>query len=175
MKVDKERRGVGMQNFRYLPSLKDLGYTIRMTSPSAYEILRKVIPMEHPRTIRLVELLMKRLTLTFDLSTVRLKANERSFQLNHVNVHIHWSVIIWSRSTMLDQLGSAVMIQNYLPPSDHTGMPKKRRTMLLDALAHHCGLRISKNLSINSKKDTWRKRPRSGSIFTHHWLTPVSL
>ena len=52
IKVDKERRGVGMQNFSYTPSLKDLGYTIRMTSPSAYEILRKVIPMEHPRTIR---------------------------------------------------------------------------------------------------------------------------
>lgn len=52
IKVDKERRGVGMQNFHYLPPLKDLGYTIQMTSPSAYEILRKVIPMEHPRTIR---------------------------------------------------------------------------------------------------------------------------
>ena len=52
VKVDKERRGVGMQNFRYLPSLKDLGHTMRMTSPCAYEILRKVIPMEHSRTIR---------------------------------------------------------------------------------------------------------------------------
>jgi len=52
VKMDKERRGVGMQNFHYLPALKDLGYTIRMTSPSAYEVLRKVIPMEHPRTIR---------------------------------------------------------------------------------------------------------------------------
>jgi hypothetical protein len=52
VKVDKERRRVGMQNFHYLPSLKDLGYTIRMMSPSTYEILRGVIPMEHPRTIR---------------------------------------------------------------------------------------------------------------------------
>ena len=52
IKVDKEHRGVGMQNFRYLPALKDLGYTIQMTSPSAYEILRKAIPMEHPRAIR---------------------------------------------------------------------------------------------------------------------------
>jgi hypothetical protein len=52
IKVDKEHCGVGMQDFHYLPSLKDLGYTIWMASPSAYEILWKVIPMEHPRTIR---------------------------------------------------------------------------------------------------------------------------
>lgn len=52
VKLDKERHGVGMQGFRYLPPLKDLGYAIHMTSPSAYKILRDFIPLEHPRTIR---------------------------------------------------------------------------------------------------------------------------
>lgn len=56
VKIDKERRGVGMQGFRYLPPLKDLGYVIHMTSPSAYKILREFIPLEHPRTIRWVQL-----------------------------------------------------------------------------------------------------------------------
>ena len=51
VKLDKERCGVGMQGFRYLPPLKDLGYVIHMTSPSAYKILRDFIPLEHPHTI----------------------------------------------------------------------------------------------------------------------------
>ena len=52
VKLDKERRGVGMQGFRYLPPLKDLGYAIHMTSPSAYKILQDFIPLEHPHMIR---------------------------------------------------------------------------------------------------------------------------
>lgn len=39
VKLNKDRRGVGMQGFRYLSPLKDLGYVIHMMSPSAYRIL----------------------------------------------------------------------------------------------------------------------------------------
>ena len=52
VKLDKERRGVGIQGFQYLSPLKDLGYAIHMTSPTAYKLLRNFIPLKHPRTIR---------------------------------------------------------------------------------------------------------------------------
>jgi len=51
-KEDKKRRGVGMQNFSYLPALRDLSHTIHMQSPATYKILRTAIPMEAPQTIR---------------------------------------------------------------------------------------------------------------------------
>jgi len=166
VKVDKERRGVGMQNFRYLPSLKDLSYTIRMASPSAYEILRKVIPMEHQRTIRSVLLFMIRPPLTINRPTEQLKANERSFPSNRASVRIYWFATTWTQSTTLGQLVSAVMIRSYLLPSVHIGMPKRRHTMSLDALVHHYGLRTLKSSSISSNKDTWRKQPRRVLTFT---------
>ena len=51
-KEDKKRRGVGMQNFSYLPALRNLVHTIHMQSPAAYKIPRTTIPMEVPWTIR---------------------------------------------------------------------------------------------------------------------------
>lgn len=51
-KADKERRSVGMQNFQYRVELTDVALLVNMQSPSAYNILRRFIPMHHPRTIR---------------------------------------------------------------------------------------------------------------------------
>ena len=149
-----------MQNFRYLPALKDLGYTIRMTSPSAYEILRKVIPMEHPRTIRCVVSFVTRLILTINLLIVQLKASAKSFRLNHVNALTRWSATILIQSIMLDQLDLVATTQSYLPPSVHTGMPSRIPTMLLDVLVHHFESQTSRSFNTISNEGRWRKQLR---------------
>lgn len=170
VKVDKERRGVGMQNFRYLPALKDLGYTIRMTSPSAYEILRKVIPMEHPRTIRCVVLFLTQLILTMNLLIVQLKASVKSFRLNRVNALTQWFATISTRSIMLDQLDLVATTQSYLPPSVHIGMLSRIPTMLLDVPARHFELQTSRSFNTISNTGRWRRQLRSGSIFAYPGL-----
>ena len=52
IKNDKERRGVGMQNFKYTPDLIELAHIISTHSASAYEALREFLPMPTIRTIQ---------------------------------------------------------------------------------------------------------------------------
>lgn len=50
--LDKTRRGVGLQNFKYAPAWDELCHIIYIVSPQAYRILRSYFPARTPRSFR---------------------------------------------------------------------------------------------------------------------------
>jgi len=53
-KLEREERGVGMQNFTYAPAWEELCHIAQIHSPRAYKALREHLPAPDPRTIRYV-------------------------------------------------------------------------------------------------------------------------
>ena len=53
-KADKEERGVGMQNFSYVPAWEELCHITRIHSPRAYKALSEYLPMPSERNFRYV-------------------------------------------------------------------------------------------------------------------------
>lgn len=51
-KVDREERGVGMQNFKYAPAYDEFCNVIRVTSPAAYRAFQEHIPARTERNFR---------------------------------------------------------------------------------------------------------------------------
>ncbi|KAF7300831.1 hypothetical protein MKEN_01309000 [Mycena kentingensis (nom. inval.)] len=49
---DREARGVGSQNFLYMPAWKEFAHIIRIHSPRAYKFLQKHFPVPHIRTLQ---------------------------------------------------------------------------------------------------------------------------
>ena len=50
--LDKTKRGVGLQNFKYAPAWDELCHIIYIVSPRAYRILRSYFPARTPRSFR---------------------------------------------------------------------------------------------------------------------------
>lgn len=42
---DREERGIGLQNFEYTPALDEFAHICAITSPEAYRLLQKHIPL----------------------------------------------------------------------------------------------------------------------------------
>lgn len=53
-KHDKNERGVGMQNFSYVPAWEEMCHLARIHSPKAYNAWREWFPMPDPRNLRYV-------------------------------------------------------------------------------------------------------------------------
>lgn len=53
-KMDRDERGVGMQNFRYAPDWDELCHVIQIHSPQAYRTLREQFPARSQRDFRYV-------------------------------------------------------------------------------------------------------------------------
>ncbi|KAF7973318.1 hypothetical protein HWV62_15563 [Athelia sp. TMB] len=51
-KQDKIERGVGLQNFKYGPGLKELSHLIQIQSPRVYQSLRKIFPLPTARNLQ---------------------------------------------------------------------------------------------------------------------------
>ncbi|KAF8221240.1 hypothetical protein L208DRAFT_1329136, partial [Tricholoma matsutake] len=54
LKHDKQERGVGMQNFQYMPDLIEFAHIIHTHSPKAYKFLRDHLPLMDSQTIKYV-------------------------------------------------------------------------------------------------------------------------
>ncbi|KAH6871091.1 hypothetical protein BKA70DRAFT_1489938 [Coprinopsis sp. MPI-PUGE-AT-0042] len=52
-KKDKEKRGVGLQGFRYAPDIKELSEILASTSPRAYQSLRNVLQLPTERALQI--------------------------------------------------------------------------------------------------------------------------
>jgi hypothetical protein len=55
-KKDKAERGVGLQGFKYAPSLTEFAHIINIHSPRAYKALRNILPVPTARTLQYVYL-----------------------------------------------------------------------------------------------------------------------
>ncbi|KAG1831168.1 hypothetical protein DFJ58DRAFT_824142 [Suillus subalutaceus] len=51
-KLDREERGVGMQNFKYAPSWDEFANVLRIHSPQALQFLSKHLPVRTERSFR---------------------------------------------------------------------------------------------------------------------------
>jgi hypothetical protein len=50
MKKNKEKRGTGLQGFKYAPGLKEFTHIINIHSPRAYRAFRNVLPLPTERS-----------------------------------------------------------------------------------------------------------------------------
>lgn len=51
-KLDRDERGVGMQNFRYAPAWDKFCHSIKISSPRAYRVLQEHLPARSQRNFR---------------------------------------------------------------------------------------------------------------------------
>ena len=51
---DKERRGVGLQGFKYTPGLTEFAHIINIHSPRAYQAIRNILPVPTARNLQCV-------------------------------------------------------------------------------------------------------------------------
>lgn len=51
-KLDRDERGVGMQNFRYAPAWDEFCHSIKISSPRAYRVLQEHLPARSERSFR---------------------------------------------------------------------------------------------------------------------------
>lgn len=49
---DKEERGVGLQNFKYGPAVKELSHLIHIQSPRVYQTVRNALPLPTARSLQ---------------------------------------------------------------------------------------------------------------------------
>lgn len=60
-KLDREERGVGMQNFRYAPAWDKLCHTLKIQSPRAFRALREHLPARSEQSFRSVAIFVHNL------------------------------------------------------------------------------------------------------------------
>ena len=51
-KLDREKRGIGLQNFPYAPAWEEMSHLLWICNPCAYRSLKEYLPTPNERTIR---------------------------------------------------------------------------------------------------------------------------
>ena len=54
-KKDKERRGIGLQGFKYAPGLTEFAHIINIHSPRAYQAIRNILPLPTTRSLQYIK------------------------------------------------------------------------------------------------------------------------
>jgi len=71
--VNKDERGVGLQNFTYAPAWEEMCHIVRIHSPRAYRSLKEYLPMPSERHLRWVQCSHITLTLSSSFKIFRKK------------------------------------------------------------------------------------------------------